>query len=330
MSRSSWLTFILVGLAPPLVLSGNVLGNSITLAALFPAVAAMLVISSGDEPRPLPEHAVKRLLVAVGVVVVLVGARLARSGLDSLPYKALVIGVPAVLAAWVLSGIYAPSPGVRGWVRSLAAAAPRRVHLVALLAWPLAAAVSIAVCAVLPGLSVGAPGAASAGLLVTAAVTGVFSAALGALAWYGFVAHRLGSRLCPLATGLLIGVVQWLVLWAPSLRPDTLFAPFFLLRLASLAAAGVVGMWAYERSRGSLLPVWLLGALLIASRELTFLTVTPEAVRLTDAPSAVFAAAQVAEALALIVAGRMWRSPAGARPAPRANAHPRGRDAAVS
>lgn len=111
MSRSSWLTFVLVGLAPPLVLSGNVLGNSITLAALFPAVAAMLVIASDDEPRPLPEHAVKRLLVAVGVVVVLVGARLARSGLDSLPYKALVIGVPAVLAAWVLSGVYAPSPG---------------------------------------------------------------------------------------------------------------------------------------------------------------------------------------------------------------------------
>ena len=328
MSRHPWLTFVLVGLAPPLLLPGSVVGM---LATLFPAIAALLVISSDDQPQPLPEHRVKRLLVAVGVVVVLAGTRLAWTGLDSLPYKMLVIGVPVVLAAWVLSGVYAPSPEVRHWVRSLVATgAPRRVLLVAVLAWPLVAAASIAICAILPGLSAAPLRAASAGLLGTVIVTGVFTAALGALAWYGFVARRLLTHINPLAIGLLIGAVQWLVLWAPMARPATVVSPFFLLRLAGLAAAGVVGVWVYERSRGTLLPVWILGVLLIVSRDLAFLTVTPDTVAQTDTLPGVFAASQVAVALALVVAGRMWRRPEAARPAAGASAHLQGRDTAVS
>jgi hypothetical protein len=311
MSRSPWLWFVLVGLVPATLLSGNVLGNSIMLAALFPAVAAMIAMTSDDQPQPLAGHGGKRLLVVIGVVAVLFGARVAWTGVEGLLYKALVAGIPAALAAWVLSGMYAPSPRVRRWVRSLVATgAPRRVFFVAVLAWPLVAAAAIAVSAALPGLSVGPPRLASAGLLGVVTVTGVFTAALSALAWYGFAARRLLPRLNPLVIGSLIGVVQWLVIWGHTMRPATVLAPFFIARLASLVAAGVTGTWACGRSRGSLLPVWLLGISLSVSEAVLFLTVIPEDVGRTDVPMGLFAAGQAAVALALVVAGRMWRSPA--------------------
>jgi len=323
MSRSSWLLFMLVGLVPPLLLSRNVVSGSIALVALFPALAAMLVLSSDEAPRPVPGHGTKRLLVAVGVVVVVAAARLALTGLDGLLYKALAVGVPAVVAAWVLSGVYAPSPAVRRWVRSLVATgAPRATFLVAILAWPLVAAVAIAICATLPDLSVAPPRAATAGAIAATAVTGVFTAALAALGWYGFAARRLLLRLSPLETGLLLGVVQWLVVWGFTLRPDTVLEPFFLFRLAGFAAAGVAGVWVYGRSHGSLLPVWLLGLTLVVAQEWMYLTVTPDVVARTDTLPGLFAAGQVLVAAALVASGRMWWRPAAtdtATPEPRAS-----------
>ena len=311
MSRASWLLFVLVGLVPPLLLSGNVVSGSITLVALFPALAAMLILSPEEESRPIPGHRTKRLLVAVGVMVVVATARLAWIGVDGLLYKVLAVGVPAVVAAWVLSGVYAPSPAVRRWVRSLVATgAPRSVYLLVILAWPLVATTAVAVCAALPGLSVAPPRAESAGLLAVVAVTGVFTAALAALAWYGFAARLLLLRLSPLATGLLLGLVQWLVVWGLTVRPGTVLAPFFLFRLAGLLAAGVAGVWVYGRSRGSLLPVWLLSVALVVSQELAYLTVTPESVAKTDTLPGLFAAGQAVVALVLVATGRMWRRPA--------------------
>lgn len=310
MSRSPWLWFALVGLVPAALLGGNVLGGSIALAALFPALAAMLALSSGDQPQPLPEYLARRLLVAIGVVAILVGARLAWTGLDGLAYRLIVAAVPAALAAWVLSGMYAPSPAVRRWVRSLVATgAPRRVLPVAVLAWPLVGAASVVVCAALPGLTVAAPRAASVGLLAATIVNGVFAAALVALGWYGYAGRRLLPGLNPLVTGLLIGVLQWLVVWGPALRPATALAPFFLFRLIGFAAAGVVGMWVYGRSRGSLLPVWLLGVSLALSQTVTYLSVTPQVVGRTDTLPALYAAGQATVALVLAVLGRMWRQP---------------------
>jgi len=310
MSHSPWLWFALIGLVPAALLSGNVLGGSILLAALFPAVAAMLVLSSGDEPRPLPEHLTKRLLVAAGVVVILVGARLAWTGLDGLVYKLMVTAVPAALTAWVLSGVYAPSPAVRRWVRSLVAkGAPVRVLLVAVLAWPLLMAASVAVSAVLPGITVAAPRAASAPLLVAMTVSGVFTAALASLAWYGFVARWLHPRLSPLAVGLLIGVVQWLVVWGPDMWPSSALAPFFLVRLGGSVAAALAAMWALERSRGTLLPVWLLGVTLSTSQAVALLTVVPDELAGTSTQAGLFLAGQLVTALVLVMKGRMWRRP---------------------
>ena len=312
MTRSPWFWFLLVGLVPALLLSGNMFGGSVALAALLPALAAMLVISSGDEPRPLPEHLTKRLLVAVGVVVPIVGARLVWTGAGGLAYALLVAGVPAALAAWVLSGVYAPSPAVRRWVRSLVATgAPRRVLLVAILAWPLVAATSVAVGAAVPGLSLTAPRGASTGLLLSLTVTGVFSAALAALAWYGFAAVRLLPRLGPLATGLLIGAVQWLVVWGLDVWPFALPASFLLVRLAGSVAAALTAVWALERSRGSLLPVWLLAATLAVAQPLSRLTVIPDDVTRTGTMQELFVTGQVILALVLVVACRMWRRSPG-------------------
>ncbi len=316
LERHPWLTFAVVGVAPALILSGNVLGQGVSLAALFPALAAVLVISAGDLPHPVPGHRQKRLLVAVGVVVVLLAVPLAKTALADPIYAALVSAVPAVLTAWILSGVYSPSAAIRDLVRALASTqAPRRALLLAALAPTLTVALSVLVCSRLPGIDVGPPRASSAGLLAAWIVTGVFSSALAALAWYGFVAHRLLGRLNPVAVGLALGAVQWFLVWGPTLRPATLADPFYFSRLAASLAVAVVGVWVYRRSAGSLLPVWLMGALLVAARGLAVLMVTPVVVARGDTLDEVFGAAVVAVALVVIVADHMWRRPPAAKAA---------------
>jgi hypothetical protein len=300
--------FAVIGLAPAALLAGSVLARGVSLAALFPALAAVLVVSAGDPQQPVAGHAQKRFLTGAGVVVILLGVELAETRLASPAYALLVGAVPAGLSAWILSGVYAPSPAVRRLVRALMIVrAPRRAYLVAALAWPLAAALSIVVCSRLGGMRVSLPPASSLRLLGGWVVTGVFTAALTALAWYGFAARRLLRRLSPVVAGLLIGALQWLVVWGPSLHAATLTDPFFASRLAASAAAAVAGIWVYGRSRSSLLPIWLMDALSVASRDLALLVVTPVVAGRGDVLDELFAAAAVTVALVLLVAGRMWR-----------------------
>lgn len=319
MSRYAWLTFVLVGLAPPLLLSGNVLGHAVSLAVLFPALAAVLVVSGDEDPVPVPGHRLKRLLVAVGVWVILLGIGLVEGGLSDPVWTLLVGGVPAAIVAWVLSGVYSPSPGVRSLVRSLATVrGSRAAWVVGALAWPAAAAVAVLLCSRLPGVAILSPVRPSSGVQLAGwVVTGVFGGALGAIGWYGFAARRLLPRLSPLLSGLLIGAVQWLLVWGMSLRPDTLTEPLYVWGLAGSAATGVAMVWVYERSRGSLLPVWLMGSLLVASQWASYLAVLPDAGSVEVLTEA-FAATRMGIALVLVVAGRMWRFPA-ATPEPVAS-----------
>ena len=311
MARHPWLTFVLVGLVPALLLSGNVLGRAVSLAALFPALAAVLVISDGDDLVATPGHRVDRILVALGAWVVLIGVELMEGGLAAPLWTLLVAGVPAAIAAWVLSGVYSPSPRVRSLVRSLGTVRGScAAWVVALVAWPAAATLAVLVCSRLPGVAVLSPVRPSAGLHLAGWIaTGVFSSALAAVGWYGFAARRLLPRLSPLLTGLLIGVLQWLLVWGISLSPDALTEPLHLWGLTGSAATGVATVWVYERSRGSLLPVWLMGSILVAAHWASFLAILPEAGRaalLTEA----FAVTRLGVAIVLVVAGRMWRAPA--------------------
>ncbi len=304
-------------MCPVVFLPLGVFGHSVSLAALFPALAAVLVVSAGDVPDPVPGHGAKRLLVAVGVSVVLLAVALAKTALADPLYTMLVTAFPVALTAWILSGVYSPSAAVRSMVRALASwRAPRPTYLVATLTPPLAVAFSVLVCSRLPGIDVGPPRASSAALLAGWIVTGVFSSALAAIAWYRFVARRLLRRFSPVAVGLVVGVAQWLLVWGPELRPATLGDSFFLSRLAGSLAAAVVGVWVYRRSAGSLTPVWLMGALLVAARDVASLMVTPAFVDRSDTFSEVFSAVTVAVALVVIVAGRMWRRPGAGEAAP--------------
>jgi hypothetical protein len=183
---------------------------------------------------------------------------------------------------------------------------------VAAVAWPGAAALAVAVCARLPGLSFDTGGRPGLDLLTGWVVPGVVGAALAAVAWYGFAARRLQPRLCPLATGLLIGAAQWVATWATALGWTGPAEPFFLARLAGSAAAALVAVWVLARSRGSLLPVWLLGALLPASMGAALLLVSVDAVARADTLEQVFALFQAALAAVLVLAGRMWRRPVDA------------------
>lgn len=311
-ARHPWLTFVLVGAAPALILSGSVLAATVPLAALFPALAAALVASEGGGAEPLPGDRARRLLLAAGVFVVLAEIRLARTGFEALAYMALAAGVPAALAAWVLSGACSPSPGFRALIRPLVALrGSRAAFLVAALAWPAAAVVAAVVCSRLPGISISPPRASSAGLLAGSLISGVVASALVAVAWYGFAAHRLLARLSPLATGLLVGAAQWLLLWGATLRLGGLLDAFYLSGLAGAAATGVAGVWVLTRSRGSLLPIWLMQTVLVAAGALAFLVVVPDLAGRANAFAVAFAATRAAVALALVVAGRMWRRTAG-------------------
>ena len=122
-------------MAPALVLSGNILASTVSLAALFPALAAALVASESDAAEPVPGDRARRLLLAAGVCV-LAEVRLVSTGFEALADMALVGAVPAALAAWVLSALRALAR-VPALVRPLVALrAPRAAYLVAALSWP--------------------------------------------------------------------------------------------------------------------------------------------------------------------------------------------------
>jgi hypothetical protein len=322
LKRHPWPAFALLGLAPVVAFAfGSVLVTADAFAAVFPALAAVLITGDGDALEPLPEHRTKRLFVAAGVFVILGGVRFAAMGFDSPVYAMVVVGAPSAIAAWILSGVYSPLPSVRRLVRGLASVrASRGAWLVAALAWPAAGALTVALLDRRPGFSVVAPGRSDLWLLAMWTMVGVFNSALMALAWFGFAARRLSPRLSPLATGLLIGAAQWLVVWTPTLRWNSPITPFFLSGVAGSAAAGVAGVWVLQRSRGSLMPVWLMGTLAYASRGLAFLAVHVGLHARSDGVSVAFATAEVALAVALVIAGRMWRRPATAEvPTPAAD-----------
>jgi hypothetical protein len=150
----------------------------------------------------------------------------------------------------------------------------------------------------------------SAGLLAGWLISGVIGSALVAVAWYGFAARRLLTRLCPLATGLLIGVAQWILIVGITRDPGSLADSFLVIGLAGSAATGVAGVWVVARSDGGLLPVWLMQTLLVTATTLAFFVVVPDLPSRSTTFDAVFTAIQVAVALVLVVAGRMWRRPA--------------------
>ena len=50
-ARHPWFTFVLVGVVPALLLSGNILAATVPLAALFPALAAMPWSRPRETPR---------------------------------------------------------------------------------------------------------------------------------------------------------------------------------------------------------------------------------------------------------------------------------------
>jgi hypothetical protein len=275
--------------------------------------AAALIASDGSAAEPVHGDRTRRLLLAAGVFVVLAEARLSRSGFGAVSYAALAGVVPAARAAWILSGACAPAPLLRALIRPLALLrAPRAAYLVAVLAWPVAAVVAAVVSSRLPGVTVSPPRASSAGLLAGWLISGVMGSALTAVAWYGFAARRLLARLSPLATGLLVGVAPWLLVWGATLRPDSLTDAFYLSGLAGAATTGVAGVWVFTRSSGSLLPVWLMETLLVAVGALAFLVVVPGLAGRASAFAVSFAATRAAVSLALVGAGRMWRPPAGA------------------
>ena len=311
LARHPWLGFALFGLVPVVAFAfGSVLVTAEAFAAVFPALAAVLITGDSDAREPLPEHRTKRLFVAGGVFVILGGVRFAAMGYGSPAYAAIVVGAPSAIAAWILSGVYSPLPSVRRLVRGLSSTrASRAAWLVAALAWPAAGALALVLLARRPGFSVVAPGGSDLGLLAVWTAVGLFNSALATLAWFGFAARRLLPRLGPLATGLLIGAAQWLVVWTPTLRWNSPLTPFFLSGVAGSAAAGVAGVWVLQRSRGSLTPVWLLGTLAYASHGLAFLTVQVGVHARSDGVNVAFAIGEVAVALVLVVAGRMWRRP---------------------
>jgi hypothetical protein len=178
---------------------------------------------------------------------------------------------------------------------------------VALLAWPAAALIAAAVSSRVSGVTVSPPRASSAGFLAGWVISGVVGSALAAVAWYGFAARRLLPRLGPLASGLVVGVAPWLLTWGLSLGPGSLTDAFYLSGLIGAAASGVAGVWVLTRSRGSLLPVWLMGSLVVATGGVAFLVVVPETAERSDTFDAVFAATRAVVGLGLVVAGRMWR-----------------------
>lgn len=316
MARHPWRWFFAVALIPTVVvaLPGSLSSVDAVNVDAFALLAAMLVAWAGDEGEKAASRSGLRTAVFLAALAVwaLTWWRLG-VGSGNL-VSDLVPALPAALiVAAALAAIFSPSAALRDLVRPLLVLrASRRAYLLPLLAWPLLGGLAILLSHTGSGHAAwGGVGLSLKLDILRGTFAGaVFTAIAAAIAWYGFAARRLLRRLSPLLTALIVGPTLWLAVFLTlsiALRSSPVNATVLLVLLEAFAVA-IVAVWAYQRSRGSLVPVLLF---LIESNVTLTLVWLWSGPRFNngDQPSYLMVALNGLLALAFVAQGRMWRRP---------------------
>ncbi|MFK4834809.1 CPBP family intramembrane glutamic endopeptidase [Microbacterium sp. ZW T2_14] len=241
------------------------------LATFGPAVAALLV---ADRPAPTSgahdQPPRLRVILAALATLAVTGLLLAPRWADvSSPLAAallvLLIAIPATLV-WI-SG--SRDPRFATLLASiLSPRSPWWTYLVALLLFPAASLLDSGLVALFGGEVGSQPRvlaeASWTGILIVFGVTLLFGGPLGEeIGWRGWLLPTLQSRLSPLLSSLIVGLVWGL--WHLPLHLRGVYdgdmgtgLGGFAVRIASSCLLAVIFTWLYNRSRGGLLVVILL------------------------------------------------------------------------
>jgi uncharacterized protein len=174
----------------------------------------------------------------------------------------LVVGLLAMIPAWILSGAFTRDPGVRELLHALVHPGNWRWQAAAFFFWP-AMLLTPAALAHLFHLPLLWPGHRNTAWL-SAAYAGIsfisnflFTAALEEPGWRGFLLPRLQQRFSPLFASILV----WFP-WALWHAPLDFHQPFrfplqqyLLIRVVFLIPITIILTWLYNRSGANLLTV---------------------------------------------------------------------------
>jgi hypothetical protein len=310
-----WRWFYLVALVPTVVvaLPGSLSTTSQINTDGFALLAALLVTRACDRSEPLPAAMPRRAAIfAAALAVLLAVLWRGHNGIDGLVLPLFTIVVTAV----ALSCAYSPTRALRELVRPLFQTRARwSAWLLGVLAWPLLGAAGIVIT------RLGAQSEAvrlGGDTLSPWFVAGAIAAAIPAsLAWYGFAARRLLASRSALLTAVLVGLVPWLAIVLPaSIWSDPLnqlvlgfshpFDSYVVRSCLGALAIGVVGVWIFQRSRPSLLPVLIFLSETTIVSWAVFVWAGPR-LGLGDSLSWLMVGLHCLLAGALIFQGRMWR-----------------------
>ena len=230
-----------------------------------PAVAAIFLSRRG------PGGSTERLparLVSFAVLWLFAGAiYLANNKLrgihpaSSVSYY-LIVGLLAMIPAWILSGAFTRDSGVRELLHTLVHPANWRWQAFAFFFWPAVLLIPAAIVHLFHGKLVRPDPRAT--LWLSAAYGGIsflynflFTAAMEEPGWRGFLLPRLQQRFSPLIASLLVWF-PWALWHAPldlSGGMGRSWMYFLQVRVIFLLPIAIVLTWLYNRSGGNLLCV---------------------------------------------------------------------------
>ena len=226
----------------------------------------------------------------------------------------LIVGLLAILPAWILSGAFTRDPGVRELLGSLLHPDNWRWQALAFFFWPAILLVPAGIAHLFgAALAMPQPRAAIWLSIAYASVSFLhsflFTAALEEPGWRGFLLPHLQQRFSPLLASLLVWF-SW-ALWHAPLdfhRPFRFtVVDYLLVRVVFLLPITIILTWLYNRSGGNLLSVTIFHAAMN-----TFPALLPHF------PKAL--ALVIVFAVMVIFSDRMWRlrpdAPAPRPPAP--------------
>jgi hypothetical protein len=312
-----WRWFFLIALVPTVVvaLPGSLFATSQINTDGFALLAALLVARSCDSGVPMPSASWRRAaLFTAALAALLALAWWGGDGVEGLVLPLFTV----IVTATALSGAYARTPALRELVRPLLwVRASWPSWLVAAFAWPLLGALGVFLSRL--GEPAQVLGGGSSVLPLSFVLGGVVAVIPATLAWYGFAARRLLAVRSPLVTAVVVGLVPWLAtvlpmsIWSGPLNQLVLgfshpLDSYVVRSSLGALAVGVVAVWVYQRSRGSLLPVLLFLSETMIVSWAVFVWSGP---RWALSLSSLMVGLHCLVALALIVQGRMWRREGG-------------------
>jgi membrane protease YdiL (CAAX protease family) len=243
----------------------NVFTTLISIGAYGPAFAAWFVAARMN-PEPVRASFSSRIVLfiltyPVTFAIWWFGRRI---GLELTPSLHWTDFVLAALPALLVSGFASGKQGVRDWLASL-----RKwriglgLYLLTFLAWPALIAAGNALARLLGFSLPPAPYSLSWSLLWLVPLNLLnilfYTGGNEEPGWRGFAQPVLQKKYSPLAAGLIIGAV-----WGLWHVPLSLIDESYIGGVAGLWVRvfelpyGVFFAWLYNRSRGSLIPVWLM------------------------------------------------------------------------